>query len=110
VELDGCPRRTFPEVNIFLVLDKLTLADVFKNPQLDWFHAVEVFQGIAADESTWCYSLTGGVHDVLGSLNKFYDPPGYGAGAHVELVNNGDFTLRYRINVVPTQGGVIANP
>ena len=109
VELDGCPRLAFPDVSIFWVLDKLTLVDVFKNPQLDSFHAVEVFQGIAADWGT-CYGVLTGDNDVLGSLNKFYDPPGYGAGAHVELVNNGDFTLRYRINVVPTQGGLIGNP
>jgi F5/8 type C domain len=47
--------------------------------------------------------------DVLGFINKIYMPPdhsyeptGYGAGFHTNVVSsNGDFTLRYTISVTP---------
>lgn len=106
VELDGCGRSAFPEVNVARVQDDLTLADVFKNPQLDWYHAVESFQSFAA---YWmdCFAVTGSL-DVLGSINKFYNPPLYGAGQHADLVRNGDFTLRYTITV--TEAGAVVQP
>ena len=40
-------------------------------------------------------------NDPLGSIVKFYKPPGYGAGVHEEFANNADYILRYTITVVP---------
>ena len=104
-EIDGCGRRAFPDIGIVRLTGDLTLEQFFQNPSLNWFHAVEEFQGFADD---WinCYALSGW-NDVLGSINKFYEPPGYGAGQHVDVVSNGDFTLRYTIGVQPLAGGVL---
>jgi hypothetical protein len=48
-------------------------------------------------------------NEVLGTITKFYNPPGssyepigYGAGAHTDVVSDtGDFILRYTISVTP---------
>jgi hypothetical protein len=88
------------------------LVEIFRNPVLDWYHAVEDFQSFAVswvgcNRSTY-YAFGG--NDVLGSINKFYEPPGYGAGQHVDVVSYGDFTLVYTITVAPLPGAVILNP
>jgi hypothetical protein len=41
-------------------------------------------------------------NDIVGVITKIYDPPGYGAGVHSNVVSStGDFTLRYTIVVTP---------
>jgi hypothetical protein len=112
VELDGCGRSAFPEIGIARVQDGVSLVEIFRNPVLDWYHAVEDFQSFAVswvgcNRSTY-YAFGG--NDVLGSINKFYEPPGYGAGQHVDVVSYGDFTLVYTITVAPLPGAVILNP
>lgn len=48
---------------------------------------------------------SGGCGDSLGFINKLYYSPTYGKGAHTNVVtSNGDFTLRYTIDVVPPIG------
>jgi len=101
VEVDGYGRRPFPEVTAAILTPPgLKLSEIFQNPALDWFHAVELFQSFVR---THCFAVDD--NDELGSINKFFDPPGYEASKHVDKVSNGDFVIRYTINVVP--GGVI---
>lgn len=96
VEVDGCGRRPFPEVTeATLTPPGLTLPEIFKNPALDWYHAVDLFQSFAMYR-VMCIAVNG--NDPLGSINKFYDPPTYSAGAHSDLVSAADFTLQYTIN------------
>lgn len=80
------------------------LIEIFKNPQLDWL--TPITQYISSQDSNDC-----GYDDseVLGNIVKFYNPPGqsyepigYGAGAHTNVVSSkGDYTLRYTIAVTP---------
>ena len=42
-------------------------------------------------------------NDILGVINKAYEPTAYGAGSHVEKSDKGDFTLRYTIIVTAPQ-------
>jgi hypothetical protein len=97
VELDGCGRRPFPEVTEALLTPPgLTLADVFRNPTLDWNSAVELFQSFALSREE-CISAN--PNDDLGYIRTFFYPPSYSAGSHSDLVSDGDFTLGYTINV-----------
>lgn len=100
VEVDGCGRRAFPEVTaVTLSPYGITLAEVFTSPTLDlldWNNAVELFQSFVKYRTT-CIAANG--NDVLGSINRFFKPPTYEAGSHDDRVGNGDFTLRYTINV-----------
>jgi len=80
------------------------LVEIFKNPQLDWL--TPITQYISSYNSNDC-----GYNDseFLGNIVKFYNPPGqsyepigYGAGAHTNVVSSkGDYTLRYTIFVTP---------
>ena len=64
------------------------------------------------DRSDLCF-VFGSYNDRLGNLIKFYEPPGqsyepigWGAGAHTNVVSDtGDFTLRYTITVTPPPTG-----
>jgi hypothetical protein len=47
-----------------------------------------------------CDSILENDNEVLGTINKFYDPTSYGAGDHTNVVSSSrDFTLRYTISV-----------
>ena len=41
-----------------------------------------------------------GSNDILGTINKLYDPIDYETGPHIEKSSRGDFTLRYTISVM----------
>ena len=100
-ELDGCD--FYQRENPFRL--PKDLIEIFKNPQLDWL--TPITQYIKFRNSDDCISP----HDseVLGNIVKFYNPPGqsyepigYGAGAHTNVVSSkGDYTLRYTIAVTP---------
>ena len=79
-----------------------------KNPQLDWL--TPITQYIDERNRGDCPGArTVGGSEVLGNIVKFYNPPGfsyepigYGAGAHTNVVSSkGDYTLRYTIAVTP---------
>jgi len=90
-EVDGCGRGAFPD-NIQQTLP------IFDNPQLDWLTPIAQFQ-----DKTNSYAHCGGTftdaNDILGTIREFYDPPGYGVGPHEVRSSNGDFTLRYTIEM-----------
>ena len=80
------------------------ILQIFEDPPSTWFDAIHSYQ----------IDHTGppcgpGWGDSIGIINKIYDPPAYGEGAHTNVVSSiGDFTLRYTISVQPppTVGGV----
>ena len=80
------------------------IVDLFKNPQLDWY--TPITQYISERNSGDCGY---GDSEVLGNIIRFYNPPGqsyepigYGAGSHTNVVSDkGDYTLRFTITVSP---------
>lgn len=117
-EIDDCERQEWIDPDL-ISLDPqfpgLTLADVFKNPQLDWLSAVRLFI-IYAQAFADCISLDS--NDPLGNVVKFYNPPGqsyepigWGAGSHTNVVSDtGDYTLRYTITIAPKVPAKQINP
>jgi len=81
-----------------------SLLEIFRNPQLDWYGPIT--QYINENNGAECGY---GDSENLGNIVRFYNPPGqsyepigYGAGAHTNVVSDsGDYTLRYTITVVP---------
>jgi hypothetical protein len=85
---------------------------ILQKPQDTWFDSVKVIQinrninsCTVGDNKVQLQNP----NDILGKITKFYLPPGssyepigYGAGAHTDVVSDtGDFTLRYTIAVTP---------
>lgn len=100
-ESDECGRVPFPDY-----LGELD--SVMRNPNLDRAtqnHAVIDMQKRL--NSYDCDSILENDNEVLGTINKFYEPSGksyepigYGAGDHTNVVSSSrDFTLRYTISV-----------
>ncbi len=97
-ELDQCDRMDFQ-------LPK-DLVEVFKNPQLDWYTPLTQY---LSNENSRLGDCGYGGSEELGNIIKFYNPPGssyepigYGAGSHTNVVSDkGDYTLRYTITVTP---------
>jgi hypothetical protein len=77
---------------------------MFRNPQLDWLTPITQY---ISEENSLDFAYDDS--EVLGNIVKFYNPPGqsyepigYGAGVHTNVVSNkGDYTLRYTIAVTP---------
>jgi hypothetical protein len=104
-EVDRCGRGNHPDNKY----DQLIT--ILQKPQDTWFDSVQAIQkGI---NKQGCgdfdpYNLVD-ANEILGTITKFYFPPGssyepigYGAGAHTNVVSDtGDFTLRYTIAVTP---------
>jgi hypothetical protein len=88
------------------------LQRIFKDPNLDWWHAVEFTQDKIIRDNL---AEEGCSYNELGRINEFYDPPNYvgsepncystsASSAECSVLSsNSDFTLRYRINVGPLQ-------
>jgi hypothetical protein len=92
------------------IQDKLNA--ILQKPQDTWFDSVKVVQhneNINSCTSGFNKAALKNPNDILGTITKFYFPPGssyepigYGAGAHTNVVSDtGDFTLRYTIAVTP---------
>ena len=69
-------------------------------PPSEWFDFLSDYQmgwGCADNDGS-----------IVGLINKIYDPPSYGQGAHTNVISStGDFTLRYTISVqAPPLDGV----
>lgn len=111
-EIDDCGRIEFPDQdNPHLI----TLLNLFKNPQLNWYDPVVNFQNYVKgfSECPIPHSYYTDVNEILGTITEFYDPPEWGAGTHTNVVSsNGDYSLRYSITVEPPAGGggVITEP
>ncbi len=110
-EVDSCGFYGVPLASSVIVdpIQGLSLADVFKNPQLDWISAVNTFLHLAGIRAVDCLPASLDENDPLGTIVKFYNPPGHsyepigwGAGSHTNVVSStGDYTLRYTISVEP---------
>ena len=76
------------------------LEPVFKDLQLNWWDEISKVQSqIIKDKlSPFPRHCMNKWPDILGTINKVYDPPDYGAGPHEVKSSNGDFTLRYTIS------------
>jgi hypothetical protein len=86
-EVDGCDRTAFPENIQDQILRVLTLGG-----------ALKPIQNKLNDAINWVGCKLN-PNDVLGVLDKVYEPTGYGAGTHQETSDSGDFTLSYTISV-----------
>lgn len=65
---------------------------VLKNPPSTWSDSLHEIQPTGDSECS----------NLIGFINKIYNPTDYGAGAHTNVVSStGDFILRYTISVVP---------
>jgi hypothetical protein len=98
-EVDGCDRTAFPES----VQEKITEL-IAKTPVGAIIGVVELGSSMQ-DIQNRINSAINWVgcklnpNDVLGIINKVYEPTAYGAGSHAEKSDAGDFTLRYTISV-----------
>ena len=98
-ELDSC---SYPDKPSYIPKE---IVDMFKNPQLDWYHPITQYINYFNSHPHCGYDDS----ENLGNIVRFYNPPGqsyepigYGAGAHTKVVSDtGDYTLRYTITVVP---------
>ena len=103
-ELDDCDYDKFYPPKL-----PKDLIEMFKNPQLDWLTPITQY----ISEKNTAEDCPGagpyGGSEILGNIVKFYNPPGqsyepigYGAGAHTNVVSSkGDYTLKYTIAVTP---------
>jgi len=100
-ESDECGRVPFP--NYLIDLDS-----VIRNPNLDRASQNQAVIDMQKRLNSYdCDSILENDNEVLGTINKFYEPPGksyepigYGAGDHTNVVSSSrDFTLRYTISV-----------
>jgi len=88
-EFDGCGRTAFPEDIQDTIVKILTFGGALRNVQS------YINEGI-----NWVGCKLN-PNDVLGVINKAYDPTADGAGSPSEKSDKGDFTLRYTITVTP---------
>lgn len=84
----------------------------------NWYSSISSIQAGLYKDVTEVWNHGGKcTWDVLGFVNKIYMPPGhsyepigYGAGAHTNVVSsNGDFTLRYTISVTEPPAVPVVN-
>ncbi len=104
-EVDRCGRGNHPD-NIY---DQLIT--ILQKPQDTWFNSIKGIQQRINNHGCGfgTNNLLVNDNEKLGTITKFYFPPGssyepigYGAGAHTNVVSDtGDFTLRYTIAVTP---------
>jgi hypothetical protein len=102
---DDCPLGPFGGCGFHAPgsLDPLgaQVVEILNGPVSTWIDALKEFQ--VYYNRNHCSDC---VSDRLGYINKLYDPPTYGEGAHTNVVSDiGDFTLRYTITVVPPGTG-----
>ena len=91
------------------------LVETFKDPRLNWLEAIDNYLYIVPSKDYSVVCVLGSDNDRIGNLIKFYEPPGqsyepigYGAGAHTNVVSdNGDFTLRYTITFIPPPNSAV---
>jgi F5/8 type C domain-containing protein len=95
------------------------IVPILDGPKSQQFDALQELQVQFSKEVEEYNKLGGCEYTVLGHINKVYQPPGqsyepigYGAGEHSNVVsNNGDFTLRYTISVTaPPEVVVVDEP
>ena len=106
-EVDGCGRIDFNNPGI--ENQRLKLVETFKNNRLNWQEAIDKYLYLVTPSHDYSYYCAYDENERLGNLIKFYGPPGqsyepigYGAGTHTNVVSDtGDFTLRYTITVTP---------
>ena len=101
-EIDDCDRQSHPDN----IQDKIS--GILQQPQNTWFDSI---QSIARGQSlpNCDFGLLENINERLGNIVKLYFPPGqsyepigYGAGAHTNVISDkGDYTLRYTITVTP---------
>ena len=98
-EVDHSCRSKHPDN----IQDKLIA--ILQKPQDTWFDSVKVTQhneNLNECTSKFKKAVLKNPNDILGTITKFYSPPGYGAGAHTNVVSNtGDFILSYTITAIP---------
>jgi hypothetical protein len=93
-EVDGCGRTVFPREI------QETLNDLLRIPT-----GLSLLLGSFRDVHNDINKAINWVgcklnpNDILGLVNVLYEPTEYGAGAHAEKSDKGDFTLRYTISV-----------
>ena len=92
-----------------------SIVPILDGPKSQQFDALQELQ-VQFSKQVEEYNKGGGcTYEVLGHINKVYQPPGqsyepigYGAGEHSNVVsNNGDFTLRYTVSVTPPPVNVV---
>ena len=104
-EVDRCGRGNHPDNQY----DQLIT--ILQKPQDTWFDSVKTIQYNINNQGCGfgTNNLLVNDNEVLGTITKFYFPPGssyepigYGAGAHTNVVSDtGDFKLGYTITVTP---------
>jgi len=116
VEVDTCGWKKFPngddEIIVRLTepeLERNSLSEVLKHPELNWSGIILLYQHIAEEEAR-CLANTANNNDVIGSILAFYNPPLYGVGQHDDAPTNIDFDLRYTITIVKPPGAVLQLP
>jgi hypothetical protein len=93
-ESDECGRVPFP--------DYLNEIDsMIRNPNLDRASQSQAIVDMQKLINSYdCDSILENDNEVLGTINKFYEPISYGAGEHTNVVSSSrDFTVRYSISV-----------
>jgi hypothetical protein len=98
MEIDQCGRVRFDDYE----MTRKKLVEIFKDPQLNWANPVNVSIGTVLNEFDYTFPYEFDINEKSGRIVKFYDPVGYGEGAHTRVVSDtGDYTLRYTIAVTP---------
>jgi hypothetical protein len=98
-EVDGCDRTSFPasiQDPIAELIAKTPVGAIIGVTQM-----ATTMEGIQ-DKINSAISWVGcklNPNDIVGVINKAYEPTGYGAGSQIEKSDKGDFTLRYTISV-----------
>jgi hypothetical protein len=96
VEVDLCGRKD-PDL---LPSSPDKIVAILKQPEERWAHSIQIY----VDSLSFPKGITAfciyNRNDPLGSIVKFYKPPGYGAGSHEEFASNADYILRYTITVI----------
>jgi hypothetical protein len=98
-EVDGCDRTSFPasiQDPIAELIAKTPVGAIIGVTQM-----ATTMEGIQ-DKINSAISWVGcklNPNDIVGVINKAYEPTGYGAGPQIEKSDKGDFTLRYTISV-----------
>lgn len=98
-EVDGCDRTSFPasiQNKIAELVANSPVGAVILVSQL-----ASTMDGVQ-DRINSAINWVGcnlNPNDIIGVINKAYEPTAYGAGQHAEKSDKGDFTLRYSIDV-----------
>jgi hypothetical protein len=93
-ESDECGRVPFPKY-------LKEIDSIISNPNLERASQNQAIIDTQKRLNSYdCDSILENDNEVLGTINKFYEPIAYGAGDHTNVVSSSrDFTLRYTISV-----------